>query len=53
LSEERSSSDDAILQQVPNICDLLGLKRFTPKKLIWEDSESAGLGMVKKNGLVN
>ncbi len=44
MSEGQSSSDTAILQQVPRMCDLLGLKRFAPKKLIWEDSIYLGRG---------
>lgn len=44
MSEGQASSDDAILQQVPSMCDLLGLNRFTPKKLIWEDSIYLGRG---------
>ena len=44
MSEGQSSSDDAILLQVPSMCDLLGLKRFTPKMLVWEDSIYLGRG---------
>ena len=44
MSEGQSGLDDAILQHVPSMCDLLGLKRFTPKKLIWEDSIYLGRG---------
>ncbi len=44
MSEVQSGPDEAILQQVPSMCDLLGLKRFTPKKLIWEDSIYLGRG---------
>lgn len=39
-----TSTDDAILQQVPNIAGLLGLKQFTPKKLMWQDSLYMGRG---------
>jgi len=44
MSEGQSGLDEAILQQVPSTCDLLGLKRFAPKKLIWEDSIYVGRG---------
>ena len=33
-----------MLQQVPNMCDLLGLKRLTPKRLVWRDSVGMGRG---------
>jgi len=35
MSEDQSGSDEAILQQVPSMCNLLGLNRFRLKKLIW------------------
>jgi hypothetical protein len=44
MSDSQSRSDDAILQQVPSMCDLLGLKRFAPKKLIWKDDIYLGEG---------
>jgi len=44
MSEGQSGLDEAILQQVPSMCDLLGLKRFTPKMLVWEDSIYLGRG---------
>ena len=44
MSEGESGSDEAIRQQVPSMCDLLGLNRFTPKKLIWEDRIYVGRG---------
>jgi hypothetical protein len=44
VGDSQSASDAAILQQVPSMCDLLGLKRFTPQKLIWEDSIYLGRG---------
>jgi hypothetical protein len=44
MSEVQSGPDEAILQQVPSVCDLLGLKRFAPKKLVWEDSIYVGRG---------
>jgi len=44
MSEGQSGLDEAILQQVPSMCDLLSLKRFTRKKLIWEDSIYLGRG---------
>jgi hypothetical protein len=44
MSEGQSGSDEAILQQVPSMCDLLGLNKFTPKKLVWEDSIYLGRG---------
>ena len=44
MSEGQSGLDEAILRQVPSMCDLLGLKRFAPKKLIWEDSIYVGRG---------
>lgn len=32
-----SAEDRAILQQVPALCDLLGFKRKSPRKLLWQD----------------
>ena len=32
-----SAEDQAILQQVPALCDLLSLKRKSPNKLLWQD----------------
>jgi hypothetical protein len=32
-----SVEDQAILQQVPALCDQLGLKRRSPKKLLWQE----------------
>lgn len=44
MSESQSTSDEAILQQVPSMCDLLGLNRFTPRKLVWKDTLYVGRG---------
>jgi hypothetical protein len=44
MGENQSGSDEAILQQVPSMCDLLGLNRFTPRKLIWKDNLYVGRG---------
>jgi hypothetical protein len=44
MSEDQSGSDDTILAQVASMCDLLGLKRFTPKRLVWEDTFYLGRG---------
>jgi hypothetical protein len=44
MSENQSGSDEAILLQVPSMCNLLGLNRFTPRKLVWKDKLYVGRG---------
>lgn len=37
LSDDQSASDEAILGEISSMCDLLGLRRLVPEKLVWQD----------------
>ncbi len=43
-NNNQSSLDEAILQQVPSMCDLLGIKRLRPKSLFWQETVQIGVG---------
>lgn len=44
LSDDESASDEAILGEVSSMCDLLGLRRLVPEKLVWQDRIYVGGG---------
>lgn len=43
-SDNQSASDQAILGEVSSMCDLLGLRRLVPEKLVWQDRIYVGRG---------
>lgn len=42
MSDAPASLDERILQEVPSMCDLLGLGRIAPQKLTWKDRINLG-----------
>jgi len=44
MSDDQSASDEAILGEISSMCDLLGLRRLVPEKLVWQDRIYVGRG---------